>query len=61
MVEDEGEEKEVGKEEQEEEEEVEESPTNQDDEDGEGVEVMAEGVVYQPIEVAEVAIEVVVE
>ena len=61
VVEDEGEEKEVGKEEQEEEEEAEESPTNQDDEDGEGVEVVAEGAAYQPMEVAEAAAEAAVE
>ena len=48
----------VGKEVEEEgQEEAEESPTNQDDEDGEEVEDVAEGAAYQPVEVAEAAVE----
>ena len=60
VVEDEGEEREV-EEVEEEEEDREETPTIQDDEDSKEVEDMVEGVVYQPREVVEVAIEIVVE
>ena len=51
--EDEGKENEVEEEEQEE---AEETPTNQDDEDREEVEDVAEGVAYQPMEVAEAVV-----
>ena len=63
VVEDEGEEKELeeGEEEQQEEEKAEETPTNQDDEDGEEVEDVAEAASYQPMEVAEAAVEQAVE
>ena len=64
VVEDEEEEKEVEEEEEEEEEgeaEAEDSPTNQDGEVGQGLEDVAEGAAYQPMEVAEAAAEAAVE
>ena len=63
VVEDEEEEKEVEEEEKEEEgeAEAEESPTNQDGEVGQGVEDVAEGAAYQPMEVAQAAAETAVD